>query len=116
MTPFGDHVIMSSLLRGIGGDELSLIYILNSHKDRSKADNSLIIVTNGNLKSILLFLHTDYTHSSSTSTTIAINKPYMAPSVAEPLIETSGDNFLEEQPEWRWTGMPITSDPEPGLC
>lgn len=40
----------------------------------------------------------------------------MDPSVAQSLIETSGDNFLEEQSEWRWTGMPITSDPEPGLC
>lgn len=38
------------------------------------------------------------------------------PSVAEPLIGTSGDNFLEEQSEWPWTGMLITFDPKPGLC
>lgn len=89
---------------------------LNLHMDKSKADNSPIIVTTGKRKSILPFLHTDYTHSSLTIITIAINKSYMGPSVAEFLIETSGDNFLEEQSEWRWTGMPITSDPKSGLC
>lgn len=82
----------------------------------TEADNSLIIVTTGNLKSTLPFLNTDYTHSPFTSTTIAINKPYMGPSVAKLLIETSGDNFLEEQSEWCWAGMQITSDPKPGLC
>ncbi len=34
---------------------------LNPHMDRSKADSSPIIVTTGNLKSTLLFLHSDYT-------------------------------------------------------
>lgn len=82
----------------------------------TEADNSPITVTTGNLKSTLPFLNTNYTHSPFTSTTIAINKPYMGPSVAKLLIETSGDNFLEEQSEWRWAGMQITSDPKPGLC
>lgn len=82
----------------------------------TKADNSPIIVTISNLKSTLPFLNTDYTHSPFKSTTTAINKPHMAPSVAKLLIETSGDNFLEEQSEWCWAGMQITSNPKPGLC
>lgn len=43
---------------------------------------------------------------------MAINKHmHMVPSLVPALIETSGDNFLEELPDWCWAGMPITSDP-----
>ena len=80
--------------------------------DRSKADNTPIIVSTASFP----FYTRITSHSSITIRIIAINKPYMGPSVAESLIETRGDNFLEEQSEWRWTGMPITPDPVPGLC
>lgn len=79
-----------------------------------KLATALLLLTAGNLKASCLF-YTQIIPSSFTSTTMAINKPYMGPSIGAPLIETSGDNFLEEQSDWLWTGMPMTSDPEAGL-
>lgn len=95
------------------------VHIVNPvipHMDRTAADNCpLLLHLLATLQASCPF-YTQTISSSSTSTTMALNKPHMGPSVAEPLIETSGDNFLEEQSDWRWTGMPITSDPESGLC
>lgn len=95
-------------------DEVACVisYDLKPHSYKAKPHNSSIIVTARNVKSSLPVLHTDYTHSSLTNTTKIINNP----SVAEPLIGTSGDNFLKEQSEWPRTGMLITSDLKSGLC
>ncbi len=88
---------------------------MNPHMEKSKADSRNYYCNRWHFKSILPFLPTDYTllhnkHDNSHKQTL------YGPFSSEPLIETSGDNFLEEQSDWRWTGMPITFDSESGLC